>query len=92
VLQKVRDNLQTTINNNFVWKTIMVKYITHNDICYFLTTIMLLTRGKNCAILVKQSTTVKITSKPYQGGRSVIKSITMDYHGLFGSGSGCSNS
>jgi hypothetical protein len=47
---------------------------------------MLLTHGKKCAIFVNRSTTVKIPSKPYEGGRSIMKSIEIDCHGLLGVG------
>ena len=42
--------------------------------------------GKKCDILVNRSTTVKILSKPLEGGRSVKKSIEIDCHGLLGGG------
>ena len=42
--------------------------------------------GIKCAILVNRSTTVRIASKPSDGGRSVIKSREMDFHGPSGIG------
>ena len=37
--------------------------------------VMVFVHGIKCAIFVKRSTTVRIESKPLEGGRSVMKSI-----------------
>ena len=45
--------------------------------------------GIKCAISVKRSTTVRIESKPLEGGRSIMKSNEIDFHGPSGIGIGC---
>jgi hypothetical protein len=44
-----------------------------------------------CAILEYLSTTVRMASKPFDNGRSVMKSKEMDFHGPSGIGNGCNN-
>ena len=43
--------------------------------------LVVLVHGIKCAILVNRSTIVRIASKPSDGGRSVLKSREMDFHG-----------
>ena len=45
--------------------------------------------AKKCAILVNLSTVVKITSKPLEHGKSMIKSNEIDCHGCSGINRGC---
>jgi hypothetical protein len=50
-----------------------------------------LLQGMKCAIFVKRSTTTKTESKDLDFGRSTMKSMDIDVHGVFGIDSGWSN-
>ncbi len=53
--------------------------------------VIVLLQGTKCAIFVNRSTTTKTKSKDLDFGRSTMKSMDMDVHGVFGIGSGWSN-
>ena len=48
-----------------------------------------LLQGTKCAIFVSQSTTTKILSNEFDGGRSVMKSLETEDHGRRGTCNGC---
>ncbi len=53
--------------------------------------VIFLLQGMKCAIFVKRSTTTKTESKDLDFGRSTMKSMDIDVHGVFGIDSGWSN-
>jgi len=52
---------------------------------------IVLLQGTKCAIFVKQSTTTKTESKDLDFGRSTMKSMDMDVHGVSGIDSSWNN-
>ena len=81
MLPKFRDELRSSITDDIVGETMMLKYFTHNNSCGFFTSDYLV-QGMKCATLVYRSTIVKIAPKPFESGRFVIKSKEKDCHGL----------
>jgi len=67
------------IKNNIFRKAMISKNMIKNNLAIFLP-IIILFQGMKWAIFVKRSTTTKMELNEWKGGRSMMKSMEMEYH------------
>ena len=83
MLPKFGDELRSSVIDDTVWEA-MIPNTSRMTRLTVSSLVMALVHDTKCDILVYRSTMVKITSKPFETGRSVIKSRQIDRHGLLG--------